>query len=110
MLVPSCREKRLDVVLLHPYSWKKKLGGKIASRRSMDFSFSAEQEELYARTKTFARGSLSGLRPGTLPFPLDAWRQCAEFDLFRLPVASEKGDLEQIPLTVARVMEAVGEV
>jgi L-prolyl-PCP dehydrogenase len=74
----------------------------------MDFSWTAQQEELHRAALELARGRLAtnGAADG---FDRAAWRACAEFGVLGLPVPERYGGLGLDLLTSARVLEALGE-
>ncbi len=77
----------------------------------MDFSLSAEQQELKAAAVDFARRELDkGLaeREAAGEFSPQAWRACAEFGIQGLPVPAELGGGGADILTTVLVMEALG--
>lgn len=77
----------------------------------MDFGWSSEQADLHRRALAFARERLvpATTARGGAPFPHEAWRQLGEFGLFTLPLTTARGGLGLGSLTVARVMEALGQ-
>ena len=77
----------------------------------LDFSLSAEQEELKAAATEFARRELDGdlaRRDDAGEFSPDAWRACAKFGVQGLPVPAELGGGGADILTTVLVMEALG--
>src|SRR6476469_7695142 len=77
----------------------------------MDFSLSAEQEELKEAAAAFARRELDkdlAEREEAGEFPLEAWRACAEFGVQGLPVPVELGGGGADIVTTVLVMEALG--
>ena len=77
----------------------------------MDFSLSAEQEELKAAAADFARRELDQdltRRDEAGEFSPDAWRACAKFGIQGLPVPAELGGGGADILTTVLVMEALG--
>jgi alkylation response protein AidB-like acyl-CoA dehydrogenase len=77
----------------------------------LDFSLSAEQEELKAAAVAFARRELDqGLaeREEAGAFSPEAWRACAKFGIQGLPVPVELGGQGADILTTVLVMEALG--
>jgi L-prolyl-PCP dehydrogenase len=77
----------------------------------VDFSLSAEQEELKAAAADFARRELdSGFaeREQAGEFSPQAWRACAKFGIQGLPVPAELGGGGADILTTVLVMEALG--
>ena len=77
----------------------------------MDFSLSAEQEELKEAAVAFARRELDqGLaeREEAGAFSPEAWRACAKFGIQGLPVPAELGGQGADILTTVLVMEALG--
>ena len=77
----------------------------------MDFSLSAEQQELKAAAAAFARRELDkdlATREAAGAFSPDAWRACAEFGIQGLPVPAELGGGGADILTTVLVMEALG--
>jgi alkylation response protein AidB-like acyl-CoA dehydrogenase len=77
----------------------------------VDFSLSAEQQELKAAAVDFARRELdSGLaeREQAGEFSPQAWRACAKFGVQGLPVPAELGGGGADILTTVLVMEALG--
>lgn len=78
----------------------------------VDFSWNAEQEELFRTARRLAGEKLSSHgRPtaGGEAFDADAWRACAEFGLPGLCVPTQYGGLGLDLLTSARVIEGFGE-
>ena len=77
----------------------------------MEFSLSAEQEELKAAAVDFARRELdTGLaeREEAGEFSPQAWRSCAKFGIQGLPIPAELGGAGADILTTVLVMEALG--
>ncbi len=77
----------------------------------MDFSLSAEQEELKAAAAAFARQELDkdlAEREASGEFSRSAWRACAKFGVQGLPVPVELGGGGADILTTVLVMEALG--
>jgi alkylation response protein AidB-like acyl-CoA dehydrogenase len=77
----------------------------------MDFSLSAEQEELKAAAVEFARRELDrdlAGREEAGEFSVQAWRACAKFGVQGLPVPAELGGGGADILTTVLVMEALG--
>jgi alkylation response protein AidB-like acyl-CoA dehydrogenase len=77
----------------------------------LDFSLSAEQEELKAAAADFARRELDqdlARRDDAGEFSPDAWRACAKFGIQGLPVPAELGGAGADILTTVLVMEALG--
>jgi len=77
----------------------------------LDFSLSAEQEELKEAAVAFARRELDqGLaeREEAGAFSPEAWRACAKFGIQGLPVPAELGGQGADILTTVLVMEALG--
>ncbi len=77
----------------------------------MDFELTAEQTELRAATRAFAREKLNdGLeqRDHDGAFPRDCWNACAEFGLLGLPVPAEYGGQGEDLITTTIAMEALG--
>ena len=77
----------------------------------LDFSLSAEQEELTAAAAEFARRELDAdlyRRDDAGEFSPDAWRACAKFGVQGLPVPAELGGGGADILTTVLVMEALG--
>ena len=77
----------------------------------MDFSLSAEQQELKEAAVAFARGELDqGLaeREEAGAFSPAAWRACAKFGVQGLPVPAGLGGPGADILTTVLVMEALG--
>ena len=77
----------------------------------MDFSLSAEQQELKEAAVAFARGELDqGLaeREEAGAFSPAAWRACAKFGVQGLPVPAGLGGQGADILTTVLVMEALG--
>ena len=77
----------------------------------MDFSLSAEQQELKEAAAAFARRELDrGLaeREEAGAFSPEAWRACAKFGIQGLPVPAELGGAGADILTTVLVMEALG--
>ncbi|MDQ3265842.1 MAG: acyl-CoA dehydrogenase family protein [Myxococcota bacterium] len=71
----------------------------------MDFSWTADQQELYERALTFARALPA---PHDPTFPGPKWRQVSEFGLTGLCLPERYGGLGFDALTTARVGEAFG--
>lgn len=77
----------------------------------MEFSWSPEQQELYQSALRFAQVELGGdgvENDQANVFPKDLWRRCAEFGVLGWPVPREHGGHGHPPLTVVRLMEALG--
>jgi alkylation response protein AidB-like acyl-CoA dehydrogenase len=77
----------------------------------LDFSLSAEQEELKAAAADFARRELDQdlvRRDEAGEFSPEAWRACAKFGIQGLPVPVELGGAGADILTTVLVMEALG--
>jgi L-prolyl-PCP dehydrogenase len=77
----------------------------------LDFSLSAEQQELKEAAAAFARRELDqGLaeREEAGTFSPEAWRACAKFGVQGLPVPAELGGAGADILTTVLVMEALG--
>jgi L-prolyl-PCP dehydrogenase len=77
----------------------------------MEFSLSAEQQELKAAAVEFARRELDrGLaaREAAGEFPAEAWRACAKFGIQGLPVPAGLGGGGADILTTVVVMEGLG--
>jgi alkylation response protein AidB-like acyl-CoA dehydrogenase len=77
----------------------------------LDFSLSAEQQELKEAAAAFARRELDqGLaeREEAGAFSPEAWRACAKFGVQGLPVPAELGGQGADILTTVLVMEALG--
>jgi alkylation response protein AidB-like acyl-CoA dehydrogenase len=77
----------------------------------LDFSLSAEQEELKAAAVAFARRELDKDLPereAAGEFSPQAWRACANFGIQGLPVPAELGGGGADILTTVLVMEALG--
>jgi alkylation response protein AidB-like acyl-CoA dehydrogenase len=77
----------------------------------MDFSLSAEQEELKAAAVAFARRELDKDLPEREEageFSPEAWRACAKFGIQGLPVPAELGGGGADVLTTAVVLEGLG--
>jgi hypothetical protein len=77
----------------------------------LDFSLSAEQEELKAAAVEFARRELDqdlARRDDAGEFSPEAWRACAKFGIQGLPVPAEMGGGGADILTTVLVMEALG--
>ncbi|HKF49650.1 MAG TPA: acyl-CoA dehydrogenase family protein [Terracidiphilus sp.] len=75
----------------------------------MDFTWTAEQQDLYTRVAEFVRGNLA--RPSAAPegdLPREAWRLCGQLGLLSLCIAKEQGGLGANALTTAHAMEAFG--
>src|SRR6201996_3865374 len=82
-----------------------------SSDLGLDFSLSAEQEELKAAAADFARRELDhdlARRDDAGEFSPDAWRACAKFGIQGLPVPVELGGAGADILTTVLVMEALG--
>jgi alkylation response protein AidB-like acyl-CoA dehydrogenase len=79
----------------------------------VDFSWTAEQQELFQSARTFARERLgnrgNGAAAGVRQFDRDRWEACGEFGLLGLCVPKEYGGLGLDLLTTARVVEGFGE-
>jgi alkylation response protein AidB-like acyl-CoA dehydrogenase len=78
---------------------------------TLDFSLSAEQEELKAAAVAFARQELDkdlAARDAAGEFSPSAWRACAKFGIQGLPVPAELGGAGADILTTVLVMEALG--
>jgi alkylation response protein AidB-like acyl-CoA dehydrogenase len=77
----------------------------------LDFSLSAEQEELKAAAVDFARRELDqdlAKREEAGEFSPQAWRACAKFGIQGLPIPAELGGAGADILTTVLVMEALG--
>jgi alkylation response protein AidB-like acyl-CoA dehydrogenase len=77
----------------------------------VEFSLSAEQEELKAAAIAFARGELDqdlAAREDAGEFSPRAWRACAKFGIQGLPIPAELGGGGADILTTVLVMEALG--
>ena len=77
----------------------------------LDFSLSAEQQELKAAAVDFARRELDqdlAEREEAGEFSPEAWRACAKFGIQGLPVPAELGGGGADILTTVLVMEALG--
>jgi alkylation response protein AidB-like acyl-CoA dehydrogenase len=77
----------------------------------LDFSLSAEQEELKAAAADFARRELDhdlARRDSAGEFSPEAWRACAKFGIQGLPVPAELGGAGADILTTVLIMEALG--
>jgi hypothetical protein len=77
----------------------------------LDFSLSAEQQELKEAAAAFARRELDqGLaeREEAGQFSPEAWRACAKFGIQGLPIPAELGGAGADILTTVLVMEALG--
>jgi L-prolyl-PCP dehydrogenase len=77
----------------------------------LDFSLSAEQQELKAAAADFARRELDqdlAKREETGEFSARAWRACAKFGIQGLPVPAELGGGGADILTTVLVMEGLG--
>jgi hypothetical protein len=77
----------------------------------LDFSLSAEQQELREAAIAFARRELDqGLaeREAAGAFSPEAWRACAKFGIQGLPVPAQLGGAGADILTTVLVMEALG--
>ena len=80
-------------------------------RDALDFSLSAEQQELKEAAAAFARRELDqGLaqRDEAGEFSPEGWRACAKFGIQGLPVPAELGGAGADILTTVLVMEALG--
>lgn len=77
----------------------------------MDFEISAEQQELRAAVRAFAREQLNDdleKRDHDGMFPRECWQKCAEFGLLGLCVPAEFGGQGQDLVTTTIAMEALG--
>ena len=77
----------------------------------MDFSLSAEQQELKAAAVAFARRELDqdlAKREDAGEFSPQAWRACAKFGIQGLPIPAELGGGGADILTTVLVMEGLG--
>lgn len=77
----------------------------------MDFSFTAEQEELRQATIDFARRELNtelAPREKAATFTRDDWQKCADFGILGLNVPREYGGQAYDAVTVICVLEALG--
>ena len=77
----------------------------------MDFEITADQRELKAAVRAFAREELNHdleRRDHEGCFPRDCWQKCAEFGLLGLPVPTEYGGQSQDLVTTTIAMEALG--
>lgn len=77
----------------------------------MDFSWTPEQQELYRSVLRFAETELGGdgvENDRDSAFPADLWRSCASFGVLGWPVPKEHGGSGHTPITVVRLMEALG--
>jgi L-prolyl-PCP dehydrogenase len=77
----------------------------------LDFSLSAEQQELKEAAIAFARRELDqdlARRDEAGEFSADSWRACAKFGIQGLPIPAELGGAGADILTTAVVMEALG--
>lgn len=77
----------------------------------MDFSWTSEQEQLYASVLAFARARLNDdvqRRDADGVFSRDGWRRCAEMGLLGLPVPDAYGGMGLDAQTTARAIEAFG--
>ena len=77
----------------------------------MDFSLSAEQQDLKAGAAAFAEGELNRdlvSREQAGEFSRDAWRACARFGIQGLPIPTEMGGSGADILTAVLVMEGLG--
>jgi alkylation response protein AidB-like acyl-CoA dehydrogenase len=77
----------------------------------LDFSLSAEQQELKEAAVAFARRELDqhlAERDEAGEFSAEAWRACAKFGIQGLPVPAELGGAGADILTTVLVMEALG--
>lgn len=77
----------------------------------MDFSLSAEQQDLKAAAVAFARGELDrdlAAREQGGEFSRAAWRACAGFGIQGLPIPTEMGGGGADLLTAVLVMEGLG--
>jgi alkylation response protein AidB-like acyl-CoA dehydrogenase len=78
---------------------------------TLDFSLSAEQQELKEAAAAFARRELDkdlAERDDAGEFSPEAWRACAKFGIQGLPVPAELGGAGADILTTVLVMEALG--
>ena len=76
----------------------------------MDFTYTAEQEEMIRTLRTFAKRELAPHSlewDGTREFPWKMWRQMGELGLFGLRVASEFGGQEADLLTTGIAIEEI---
>jgi alkylation response protein AidB-like acyl-CoA dehydrogenase len=77
----------------------------------MDFELTADQRELKAAVRAFAREELNHdleQRDHEACFPRDCWQKCAAFGLLGLPVPAEYGGQAQDLVTTTIAMEALG--
>jgi alkylation response protein AidB-like acyl-CoA dehydrogenase len=75
----------------------------------VDFSWSPQQDRLYASARDFAAGPLqAALEKGDAAEPLEAWRLAGEFGLLGANVPEAHGGLGLDPLDTARIFEAAG--
>ena len=77
----------------------------------MDFSLSAEQQDLKDAAAAFAQGELNqdlGTREQAGEFSREAWRACARFGIQGLPIPTEMGGGGADILTAVLVMEGLG--
>jgi len=77
----------------------------------LDFSLSAEQQELKKAAIAFARAELDhdvAARDDAAEFSADSWRACAKFGVQGLPIPAEMGGAGADIVTTAAVMEGLG--
>ncbi len=77
----------------------------------MDYSWTPEQDELYAGILRFARENLNATtleRDRTRRFGEEEWKKCAGFGLAGLCIPRESGGLGLDCLSTARALEALG--
>lgn len=77
----------------------------------MDFSWTPDQQKLYQSVLRFAEAELAGdgvANDYASAFPADRWQSCASFGVLGWPVPRDHGGSGLPPVTVARLMEALG--
>lgn len=82
-----------------------------ALKVAMDFSFTAEQDELRQATIEFAEHELNNAlaaREKSATFTREDWQKCADFGILGLNVPREYGGQQYDVITVLCVLEALG--